>query len=435
MVQGCQTGLRGAKLGSTMTTLPNLPPPSAPAPELRRETAGKAIAGVASGLAAHLGMPVGWVRIAFVALAFLDGLGVLLYAVLWLMVPARQREESAGLEAAERQGLRPQQRQYGVDAGIIFSVGALVVGIFWVVVTGGVWVPSRVFWPLVLGGVGVVLVWLQVDGAAESGPRVADAGVWHRLTAGSGPASILRLVGGLVLVGVGVSWILATQVGLAQLPQVLGAAALLLAGVTVVVAPWLYRTRRRLRSAEQQRMRAETRADMAAHLHDSVLQTLALIQRQNTDAAQVALLARRQERELRTWLYGEAPAASTLRAALEDIRSETETNFAIVVEVVCVGDTEMNESLHAMVQATGEAVTNAAKHSGADRVDVFAEVGADVVEVFIRDRGHGFDPHCVPPDRMGVRQSIRARMERHGGSVRIRTAPGEGTEVTLEMHR
>lgn len=418
-----------------MTMLPETSGPSAPAPELRRDPAGKAIAGVASGLAAHLGMPVGWLRIAFVALVFLDGLGVLLYAVLWLMVPAGPREEAAGLEAAKRQGLRPQQRVAGVDAGIIFSIGALVVGIFWVVVTGGVWVPSRVFWPLVLGGVGVVLVWLQVDGSAESGPRVADASIWRRLTTGSGPASVLRLVGGLVLVGVGVSWILATQVGMAQLPQVLGAAALLLAGLIVVAAPSLYRTRRRLRAAEQERMRAETRADMAAHLHDSVLQTLALIQRQNTDATQVALLARRQERELRTWLYGEVPAASTLRAALEDIRSDTEANFPIVVEVVCVGDSDVDEPLNAMVQAAREAVTNAAKHSNADRVDVFVEVEADVVEMFIRDRGDGFEPALVAPDRMGVRQSIRARMERHGGSVRIRTAPGEGTEVTLEMNR
>ncbi len=418
-----------------MTTLPEITPPSAPAPELRRDQAGKAIAGVASGLAAHLGMPVGWVRVAFVALVFLDGLGVLLYAALWLIVPAGTEQQAAGLEAANRQGLRPRQRSASVDAGIIFSIGALVVGIFWVVVTGGVWVPSRVFWPIVLGGVGVVLVWLQVDGSAESGTRVADASWRQRLTAGSGSASVLRLLGGLLLVGVGVSWILATQVGMAQLPQVLGAATLLLAGVVVVMAPWLYQTRRRLRSAEQERMRAETREDMAAHLHDSVLQTLALIQRQSSDATQVALLARRQERELRTWLYGDIPAASTLRAALEDIRSETEANFPIVVEVVCVGETEMDESLNAMLQAAREAVTNAAKHSGADRVDVFVEVDTELVEIFIRDRGQGFEPEDVPADRMGVRQSIRARMERHGGSVRIRTAPGQGTEVTLGMNR
>lgn len=418
-----------------MTTLPDTTAPLAPVPELRRDPAGRAIAGVASGLAAHLGMPVLWLRVAFVALAFLDGLGVLLYAALWIMVPPRQAEESAGLEAAKRRGMRPRQRPAGVDIGVIFSVAALVVGIFWVLVTGGLWVPPRVFWPTVLGGLGVGLVWLQADGYGEASPRVKGEGLWRRLTTGSGPASIVRLLGGIILVVLGISWILATQVGMAQLPQVLIAASLLLAGVLVVLAPFLYRTRRRLRSAEQDRMRAETRADMAAHLHDSVLQTLALIQRQHTDPAQVALLARRQERELRTWLYGEAPAASTLRAGLEAISGEAEANFALVVEIVCVGDAAMDEPLAAMVQAAREAVINAGKHSEADRVDVFAEVTDDDVEIFVRDRGRGFDEGAVPPDRMGVRESIRARMDRHGGTVWIRTAPGEGTEVYLEMKR
>lgn len=443
-----RSGAVGAKLGILMTMTPSTPPgvptptptptPSAvpaPVPELRRDPAGKAIAGVASGLALHLGLPAGWVRVAFVLLAFLDGIGVLLYAVLWLLVPSGQRDEATGLQAATRRGMRPPPRPPVVDAGIIFSIGAMVVGIFWVLVTSGLWVPTRVFWPLVLGGVGVLLVWLQVDRSAEPATGASRAGLWARLTAGPGPASILRLVGGLLLVGVGISWILATQVGMAQLPQVLGAASLLLAGLLVVAAPWLYRTRRRLRSVEQDRMRAEARADMAAHLHDSVLQTLALIQRQSTDPAQVALLARRQERELRTWLYGDTAESSTLRTALEEIRSDTEQNFPIVVEVVCVGDADIDESMNALVQATREAVTNAAKHSGADRVDVFAEASPEAVEIFVRDRGRGFDPEIVSPDRMGVKESIRARMERHGGSARLRTAPGAGTEVTLEMSR
>ncbi|MDO5736177.1 MAG: PspC domain-containing protein [Propionibacteriaceae bacterium] len=418
-----------------MTMLPEIPTPPASVPELRRDTSGKAIAGVASGLASHLGLPVRWVRVAFIVLAFLDGLGVLAYAALWLLVPAAEQQQARGLESASRQGFRPQQRTPGVDAGVVFSIGAVVVGILWVLVTGGLWLPSRVFWPVVLGGVGVVLVWLQVDRSAEPATMTTTSGWWARLTAGSGPASVARLVGGLLLVGIGVSWILATQVGMGQLPQVLGAAALLLAGLLVVAAPWLYRTRRRLRFVEQDRMRAEARADMAAHLHDSVLQTLALIQRSSTDPAQVSLLARRQERELRTWLYGSSSETSTLSAALEEIRGDTEENFPVAVEVVCVGDTDVTESLQALVQASREAVTNAAKHSGADRIDVFAEVAAEKVELFVRDRGKGFDPDLVRPDRMGVRDSIRARMERHGGSARIRTAPGEGTEVMLEMSR
>lgn len=183
-------------------------------------------------------------------------------------------------------------------------------------------------------------------------------------------------------------------------------------------------------------MRAEARSDMAAHLHDSVLQTLALIQRQADDSATVASLARRQERELRTWLYGEPTRSETLKGSLEKIRIDAEELFPeIVVEVVCVGDTDVDDVLEPLVHATREAVTNAGKHSGAARIDVYAEVEPDRVEVFVRDRGKGFDPETIGPDRQGVKESIRARMERSGGSARIRTAPGEGTEVKLEMIR
>jgi two-component system sensor kinase len=174
---------------------------------------------------------------------------------------------------------------------------------------------------------------------------------------------------------------------------------------------------------------------MAAHLHDSVLQTLALIQRQADDPVAVASLARRQERELRTWLYGEETRAQTLKGALEQLRADVEERFPIAVEVICVGDMDLDEAATALMQATGEAVTNAAKHSGASRVDVFAEVDPEQVEVFIRDRGCGFDEATIRQDRMGVKESIRARMERHGGTARIRTASGEGTEVRLELRR
>lgn len=419
-----------------MSTLPQRTDPGRTrTPELRRDPSRKAIAGVASGLGQHLGVPLAWLRVAFVALAFLDGLGVLLYAALWILVPARRAEEAAGLEAATRSGMRPQRRAGQLDAGILFSVGIIVVGIGWVLVTGGLFLSDRVFWPVMLGGVGVVMIWLQADRASDGGPALASGSFWARLTRGSGAASILRLLGGLLLVGLGTWWILATQIGLSQLPPVLASAAVLLAGLLVVAAPWLYRMRTRIRVADEERMRAEARADMAAHLHDSVLQTLALIQRQAGDAASVASLARRQERELRTWLYGEAAAPRTLRGALEEIRGQVEANFPVAVEVICVGDMDLGDSTRAIVQAAREAVTNAAKHSGADRVDVYAEVEPERVEIFVRDRGKGFDLHGIRQDRMGVKESIRARMERHGGTARIRTAPGEGTEVKLEMSR
>lgn len=411
----------------------HLPAPIAPArPPLRREPRGKVIAGVAAGVAEHLGMKVSLVRAVFVVLALFSGAGAIAYGVLWVLLPRAQAEEAAGLEAATRAGMRPRAvQQQGSDSGLIVAGGMLVLGLLWLFVSGGA-VPASLFWPMVLGGAGVVVIWLQVDERVEH-PSVGKKTLWSRLTRGGGAMSLVRLLGGLILVGAGTSWILATQVGLSQLPGVLGASFVLLAGVLIVAAPWLYRERSRVRRADADRVRAEARADMAAHLHDSVLQTLALIQRQADDPATVAQLARRQERELRTWLYGDVVRASSLKSALSDIAADVEANFAVDVELVAVGDLDVDDRIEALIQATREAVTNAAKHSGAPRVDVFAEVEDEQVEIFIRDRGTGFDPNDVAEGRMGVRQSIRARMERYGGTATIRSEQGEGTEVRLVM--
>jgi signal transduction histidine kinase len=174
---------------------------------------------------------------------------------------------------------------------------------------------------------------------------------------------------------------------------------------------------------------------MAAHLHDSVLQTLALIQRQADDPKAVQQLARRQERELRTWLYGEEAQTETLKVALMAAAAEVEDEWAVPVEVVMVGDCDTSDALQALVRATREAMVNAAKHSGADKVDVYAEVDEERVEVFIRDRGKGFDVAAVADDRMGVKGSIINRMARHGGTATLRSEPGYGTEVRLEIKR
>lgn len=416
-----------------MNTLPAPTPPASP-PQLRRDASRQAIAGVASGLGEHLGISVTFVRVAFVLLTIFGAFsGVLLYAVLWVMVPAATHEEAVGLEAASRTGKRPPRRSSPVDPGIVLSIGMIIIGIGWIFFSDTM-VSRNVFWPLVLGGVGVVLIWLQSDhGARSTLPH--DASWWQRLTRGSGPASLVRLAGGLLLFGLGGSWLLASQVGVEDLPVVLGAALALLGAVLVVAAPWLHGVRTRLRRADEERMRAEAKADMAAHLHDSVLQTLTLIQRQASDSDAVATLARRQERELRGWLYGEQEQEQTLKGALAQIRSDVEANFPVAVEVVCVGDGDLDDNGRALVLAAREAVTNAAKHAGVDLVDVYAEAEPEAFEVFVRDRGAGFDPDHVPGDRMGVRESIHARMERHGGSAHIRTAAGEGTEVRLVMNR
>ena len=405
---------------------------SAP-PQLKRDLSRKVIAGVASGIAEHLQMPVSWFRMAFVLLSLMfesSLLGVLLYGVLWVLVPAGEQDEAPGLAGASRARMRPQRVAQRVDAGVVFSAGVLIMGLMWGV-SGQVAYGGTLSWPLLLAGVGVVLIWVQADGRAWRGGSAGE----RPASRGKTIASVARLIGGLILVGLGTSWLLASQFGWSGLQPAVAAAAALLAGLTVVAAPWLLRIWSRVRTADRERLRAEARADMAAHLHDSVLQTLALIQRQADDPVAVASLARRQERELRTWLYGEETRAQTLKGALEQLRADVEERFPIAVEVICVGDMDLDEAATALMQATGEAVTNAAKHSGASRVDVFAEVDPEQVEVFIRDRGCGFDEATIRQDRMGVKESIRARMERHGGTARIRTAPGEGTEVRLELRR
>lgn len=205
-------------------------------------------------------------------------------------------------------------------------------------------------------------------------------------------------------------------------------------GAGLVVGPWLLRTNRALRFERAERIRSQERADVAAHLHDSVLQTLALIQRRSADPQAVAQLARTQERALRRWLFEPADAtALLLGSALRDVAAEVEDAHGVPVEVVVVGDIAVGERYPPLVAATREALLNAVRHSGAVQVDVYGEVGADGVEIFVRDRGVGFDPSSVPSDRLGVRGSIVDRMVRHGGSADVRSEPGDGTEVRLWM--
>ncbi len=202
--------------------------------------------------------------------------------------------------------------------------------------------------------------------------------------------------------------------------------------------PWMARQARALAAERAERIRSQERAELAAHLHDSVLQTLALIQRRSGDARTVGTLARRQERELRQWLGGVAPAAaeSSLAAALTAAAQEIEELHGVEVEVVTVGDCPLDDRLRALVGAAREAMANAARFSGAGKVDLYAEVGADTgVQAFVRDRGAGFDPASVPADRRGLRESIIGRMERHDGRARVESEPGEGTEVELTMER
>lgn len=394
------------------------------------------VGGVATGLAEHLGLPVTWVRVGFVVATALGGFGVLFYAGLWMVLPtALHFDDSApGLAAADRQGKRPPRVLRLADYGPLIAMATVGLGVALLVamVTGR----GGFLWPLLLAVGGIGVLWRQADEAQRA--RWVDSSgrinVVQAVVGGGGSASYVRLVvGSVMVVGAitllsvgGGGWSAARDVGLASMLGILG--------IGFIVGPWLFRLSSDLSEERAERIRSQERADVAAHLHDSVLQTLTLIQKSAHDPAAVSKLARAQERDLRSWLFDSTnPDSTTLNAALRAMAGEVDDAYGVPVEVVCVGDTPVTENLRALVLATRESVVNAARHSGAARVDVYAEATATAVEVFVRDRGTGFDPDAVDADRHGVRDSIVDRMRRHGGSAEVRSSPGTGTEIRLSQ--
>jgi signal transduction histidine kinase len=400
---------------------------------LRRHRSDRVIAGVSSGIAEHLGVPVLWVRVIFVALAGLGGAGLIGYVLLWAFLPAT--------ETGARRPSTARDRQQAV--GLVLLGGGLALAGAALGTAWGGWVTG----PLGVALVGAGVVWREADASQRTRWR-SGAGAVSGVFFGGGRMALLRVLAGIALVTSGIAVFLLNQGDLGQLRFALLAAAATLVGVAVLTVPWWLRLMRALGEERRARIRTEERAEIAAHLHDSVLQTLALIQRQSDSAREVRRLARGQERELRSWLYGpqgygtvaqartdghtEAPAfAATLHAAA----GEVEDTYAVSMQVVVVGDCAMEEPLLPLVQASREAMVNAAKHAGVAEVSVYAEVEPGQVHVFVRDRGAGFDPAVVDADRHGLADSIRGRMQRHGGTVTLRTAPGEGTEVQLAVAR
>jgi signal transduction histidine kinase/phage shock protein PspC (stress-responsive transcriptional regulator) len=401
-----------------------------------RDTESPVLGGVAAGLARHLGLPVLWVRVAFVVTACLHGLGGILYLALWLMLPADPGLEMStpGAESASRGGRRPRRIRRLADAGPAIALAALALG--GVLVVEAIFGQGFVLVPIALGVAGVTLLWRQADETQrerwlDTTGRIDPA----RVVFGSGGwASYARVAAGVVLVFVslgffalrGGSWGMARDLTIAGLLGVVG--------LVVVIGPWIHRLATDLTAERAERVRTQERADVAAHLHDSVLQTLALIQKNSSDGQTVARLARAQERDLRAWLYaGESASADTVAAALRSAAAEVEDSHGVAVDVVVVGDRPFSEAARPVVAAAREAIVNAAKHARVDRVDVYAEITPALVEVFVRDRGVGFDPAAVADDRHGVAHSIVDRMTRHGGSADVRSTPGEGTEVRLSL--
>ncbi|MGY1720586.1 PspC domain-containing protein [Blastococcus sp. SYSU DS0552] len=385
------------------TTLPQRPP-------LVRPREGRVVAGVAAGTAAHLRQDPLVVRVAFVLLAT-TGLGIIGYGLLWMTMPVG----APGVPAPEPQGWRPA----GVRQWVLLAVLGLAAASLLGQLTA--WTSSDVVLPLVLLVGGLAVIWRQLD---------TDRTL-------AVPAARWVLAGGVAVVGVGLFLLLATTGQLANARNGFAATLLILTGVVLATAP-LWRRLLDSRAEERAaRIRSEERAAVAAHLHDSVLQTLALIQRNADEPQAVSRLARSQERELRAWLYDPAAVreGGTWAGLVAGMVAEVEADHALTVDPVVVGDAPVDEELAALGAATREALVNAAKHSGVPSADLYTEVTADQVSVFVRDRGKGFDPGTVPDDRRGLRDSVRGRLARLGGSTQIRSTPGEGTEVELVLPR
>ena len=394
---------------------------------LLRSRSNRMVAGVAGGVAQHLGLDPFVVRVAFIVLSLAAGFGVVVYLLLWVLAPA-EPVDAAG-PAARRRIQRP-------TASELFGGGLLVAGVLIVLWFGGFWGGESLVVPLTLAAVGFALLWAR--GSAEEGRGRLDlASIGTPLEALiRAPESRPRLIaGGLLILG-GMVVFLAATTTIATAANVILAVIVTAGGLALLAGPWLWRLANELIEERTSRIRTEARAEMAAHLHDSVLQTLALIQR-SKEPREMVTLARTQERDLRAWLYGRAPSVhgARLHDAIDAMAGRLELAHRVRVEAVVVGDAELDDDLRALVAACTEAVQNAAKHAGVDEVSVYVEVEDDQVNAFVRDGGVGFDPTAVPADRRGIADSIVLRMARHGGSVDVRSRPGEGAEIHLRLPR
>ncbi|MEU9398675.1 ATP-binding protein [Streptomyces sp. SID4985] len=412
-----------------------------PPRKLYRSGDGRWLGGVARGLAGHLGLPVVWVRLAFVGLFMANGLGALLYAAFWFFVPLgvggvgdHKPPSLVGTETSPdgRRRLVARKPDKGQMVALLLMVIVSMVFVGSVNVTN---TAKAYLVPTVLVAAGVALVWRQADNARRA--RWVEVGSRRRTL------TLLRAGVGVLLVTAGVSAIFVMQGSAAHLGAVLQAALAVFVGITLLAGPYLVRVTQDLSAERLMRIRAQERAEVAAHVHDSVLHTLTLIQRNADNAGEVRRLARAQERDLRTWLYkpegtgkDEADEPDTVAEAVRRSAAEVEDKHGVPIEVVVVGDCPLDERTAAQMQAAREAMVNAAKYGGdGGPVQVYAEVEGRTVFVSVRDRGPGFDVDSIPADRMGVRESIIGRMERNGGTARLRSVPGGGTEVELEMER
>jgi len=384
------------------------------------------VSGTAAGIARRLAVDPVFVRVAFVVLTAAAGVGLAAYLIAW-GVSGQPIESAAPSPAAPRPNLRRAS-----------AVMLQVLGVLLALREAGVWLGDAFVWPVALAGLGSAVIWARGDerDRAWFASAVARLPSTPLDSALRGRVGVVRALAGAALVVAGGATLLIANADLAAAGSVVLAMTVTGTGLGLVCGPGLAALVRQLSDERRARIRSEERAEMAAHLHDSVLHTLALMQR-TTDLVEVAGLARSQERELRAWLHGRTPGAADERLAdaFDAVAGRVERQHGVAVESVVVGDLPLDDALRAFVSAAAEAVVNAAKHSGCETVSSYVEVEPDVVVAYVRDDGRGFDLAGVPADRRGIAHSIRGRMERYGGTAEIETAPGEGTEVTLRLPR
>jgi signal transduction histidine kinase/phage shock protein PspC (stress-responsive transcriptional regulator) len=391
-----------------------------------RSATDRVLVGVAGGLGAQVGVDAILVRLAFGVLTVASGLGIVLYLGAWGL---SAEPDPAAPEPATREVPRPRQ---------IAAFACIVLGLLLMLRDVGLWFGDTLVWPVALAAAGSALIWARSD--------ERDRARWARVSAHipgnpveavfAGRVSPMRVAAGGVLLAGGIALFLASNSTFAAARIVVLAAAATAAGLGLILGPWIFRLARDASEERRARIRSDERAEIAAHLHDSVLHTLALIQRAEV-SPEIVSLARRQERELRSWLNRGAapPPEQDLRGGVDALASEVERLHNVSVDAVVVGDIPLDERTRALLLAAHEAAVNAARHSGAQRVSVYVEAEPDVVTAFVRDQGGGFDVDAVPPDRRGIAESIVGRMRRYGGTATIVSRAGQGTEVQLTMPR
>jgi signal transduction histidine kinase len=397
----------------------------------RRAREGRLAGGIAAGVAQRTGWDVTLIRVVLVVATLLSSAVVLaLYVLAWLLLPRADEPGTIAARAlADRRGIM-----------LALGFGSLLAALLLVLATLGSGWLGLPAWPLVVSGAGLVLIWRNAAADEQEWMQHAVQPLATQINARGRSRLVGRLAVGAALLAGGMVALLLGHPDHILLRQ-LGGVALVIAAIVVLLGPWWLHIARDLVDERQARARAEERADMATRVHDSVLQTLALIQRRADDPQKVVQLARAQERELRALLFeGRAPGSlggegMTLAEGVRVIQQEVEAQHGTSVEAVTVGDCELDDDLTALLTAAREATVNAVKWSGAPVVSLFAEVEPAAVSIFVRDRGRGFDPDAVPGDRKGLAESIRGRMARRGGTATVRSTPGEGTEVSLRMPR